>query len=54
MSSIIGFLGSKLPKPPAIAMELAWCFVPLFVVTINVPSSNFSMVSAFSFKVKPG
>lgn len=49
-----GFLGSKLPNPPAIATIGAWCFVPLFVVTIKVSSSNFSIVSARSPKVKPG
>ena len=51
---IKGFLGSKLPKPPAIATIFAWCFVPLLVVTINVSSSCFSIVSALSPKVKPG
>ena len=51
---MIGFLGSKLPNPPAIATTGAWCFVPLLVVTINEPSSNFSIVSARSPKVKPG
>ena len=49
-----GLRGSKLPKPPAIATTGAWCFVPLLVVTINVPSSCFSIVSARSPKVNPG
>ncbi len=52
--SINGFLGSKLPKPPAIAITLAWNSVPSLEVTINVPSSCFSIVSARSPKVKPG
>jgi hypothetical protein len=32
-----GFLGSKLPNPPAIATTGAWCFVPLLVVTMYHP-----------------
>ena len=51
---INGFLGSKEPKPPAIATILAWCFVPLLVVTIKVLSSCLSIVSALSPKVNPG
>ena len=39
-----GFLGSKLPSPPAIATIGAWCFVPLLVVTIKVPSSSVCML----------
>ena len=49
-----GFLGSKEPKPPAIATILAWCFVPLLVVTIKEPSSCLLIVSALSPNVKPG
>ena len=51
---INGFLGSKEPKPPAIATIFEWCFVPLLVITIKVPSSCLSIVSALSPNVKPG
>ena len=54
MSSINGFLGSKLPNPPAIATTGAWNFLPLFEVTMKLPSSCFSIVSARSPRVKPG
>ena len=44
-----GFLGSKLPNPPAIATTGAWCLVPLFVVTVNIPSLSFCyFFSSFS------
>ena len=49
-----GFLGSKLPNPPAIATTGAWCLVPLFVVTVNIPSLSLAISSALSPKVKPG
>jgi hypothetical protein len=48
MFSIGGFLGSKLPNPPAIATTLALCIFPVFVITSNEPFSflvNFSALS---------
>ena len=38
MFGIFGFLGVKVPSPPAIAIILAQISVPLSVVTINDPS----------------
>jgi hypothetical protein len=37
MFSIGGFLGSKLPNPPAIATTLVLCIFPVFVITSNEP-----------------
>jgi len=54
MFEIGGLRGSKTPNPPAIITIGAWCFVPLTVVTIKVPSSSFSIPCAASPKVKPG
>ena len=54
MLSSCGFLGSKLPSPPAIATTKALCIVPLFVVTVNTPSSSFFISSALSPNVNPG
>ena len=51
---IIGFLGSKLPKPPAIITTGAICSVPSLVVTIKHPSFCFFIFSALSPRVKPG
>ena len=53
-TSILGLRGSKLPKPPAIIITGAWCFVPSFVVTIKLPSTCLLIFSARSPKVKPG
>ena len=36
--------GDLTKNPPAIATIGAWCFVALFVVTIKVSSSNFSII----------
>ena len=52
--SISGFLGSKLPSPPAITTIGDACLVPLSVVTIKELSSCLSMVIALSPKVNPG
>ena len=52
--SRVGFLGSKLPNPPAIAITGALCFVPLFVVTTKLPSFTLVIFSARSPNVKPG
>ena len=49
-----GFLGSKQPNPPAMAMFGALCTVPKFVVTIKWPSGVCSMLSARSPSVNPG
>ncbi len=49
-----GLRGSNEPSPPAMATTGALCLVPLFVVTINVPSSCLSIVSALYPRVKPG
>ena len=54
MLLIGGFLGSKLPKPPAIATTLALCIDPLSVITSNDPSSFFINLSAVSPRVYPG
>ena len=42
-----GFLGSKLPSPPAITKTLPLTTLPLSVVITN-PSFNFSNLSAVS------
>ena len=49
-----GFLGSKEPRPPAMATTGAICVVPRLVVTINLSSSVFSIVSALSPRVNVG
>ena len=51
---MVGFLGSKVPNPPAIATAFARCTVPLLVTTSKVPSSSFVKVCAVSPKVNPG
>lgn len=49
-----GFLGSKLPRPPEIMTTLDWCFLPLFVSTIKLPSEDLVIFSALSPRVNPG
>ena len=46
--SIGGFLGSKLPRPPAIATTFALCTFNVLVTTSNDPSSFFINFSALS------